>query len=414
MTKREKILYLECYSGISGDMTVAALLDLGASETFLKDMLNRLPLDGYSIEIGRSKKCGIGACDFEVNIQEKQQEGHSHVHEKAHEHRSYGDICRMLDAAGLPEKVHLIAKKIFEVVAQAEAKVHETTAEEVHFHEVGAVDSIVDIVGTAACIADLGIEEIVVSDLREGTGTTWCQHGQIPVPAPAVMEILAEYRLPVSIIPVTGEMITPTGAAIAAALQTRKKLPETFTINQIGIGAGKKDFPHANILRALLIEACEREKDSQKTGKEKVVWVLETNIDDCSAEQLGYTMECLMDAGAKDVCFLPIYMKKNRPAYMLKVLCDGEKTAELEEVIFRETTSIGLRRYQAERTVLPREIKQVSTPYGSAQVKVCQFQEKIYFYPEYESVKNLCRRSQMPYQMMYEEIQRAAIEECKK
>ncbi|POP32084.1 nickel pincer cofactor biosynthesis protein LarC [Lactonifactor longoviformis] len=437
MSKFDKLLYLECYSGISGDMTVGALLDLGASEEVLRRELAKLPVTGYDLRVGRTKKCGIDACDFDVILRDEPSHGehphghhhhgehihgeshmhtHEHTHEDhhAHEHRTYGDISRMLRESSLEEPVLETAKKIFHVVAEAEAKVHRMPLEEVHFHEVGAVDSIVDIVAAAVCLHDLGISRVAVSVLHEGTGTIWCQHGRIPVPAPAVLEMMARYGLPVKITENEGEMITPTGAAIAAALRTETALPERFVVKKIGMGAGKKEFAQANILRAMILET--KEFSGQKGAKEgrkedppkESVWVLETNVDDCTGEQLGYTIEQLMDAGALDAGCFPVGMKKNRPAYMLQVICREDQRESLENLIFKETTSIGLRRYQESRRVLEREFADADTPWGTAKVKVCSHHGERYYYPEYSSVKEISKKAGISLQAAYHEIQKAA------
>ena len=418
----KKTLYLECYSGISGDMTVAALLDLGARESALREALNALPADGYEIKIGRTQKCGIDACDFQVLLEEDPHahchEDHAHPHDHCHEdhchhhdhdqkdlhhthaHRAYRDIVEMLDAADLKPEVRVLAKKIFRIVGEAEAKVHGKPLDEVAFHETGAVDSIVDIVGAAACVVDLGIEEVYLSPLYEGTGHVWCQHGRIPVPAPAVAGIAAAEGLDLRITDNQGEMVTPTGAAIAAALRTKKGMPSSFRIKKIGLGAGKKDFKHANLLRAMLIE--DGEACASETCDE--IYVLRTNLDDVTGEALGYVMEKLLEAGARDVTYMPIYMKKNRPAYCLEVLCTEEKVTDLENVIFLHTTSIGLRKHKETRRILPRKILTISTPYGSARVKICQRLDGPAVYPEYESVRKLAEETGRSYQEIYHEL----------
>ena len=427
MSKSDKLLYLECYSGISGDMTVGALLDLGAREEILRRELAKLPVAGYELKVGRAKKCGIDACDFDVILQDESSHGehthghhhhgehtHGDSHTHHHEHRTYGDISRMLQESCLEDPVLEMAKRIFRVVAEAEAKVHRMPLEEVHFHEVGAVDSIVDIVAAAVCLHDLGISRVAVSVLHEGTGTTWCQHGRIPVPAPAVLEMMARYELPVKITENEGEMITPTGAAIAAALRTEVALPEQFVVKKIGMGAGKKEFAQANILRAMILETKEssgqegtKEGRKEDTPKESV-WVLETNVDDCTGEQLGYTIEQLMNAGALDAGCFPVGMKKNRPGYMLQVICREDMRESLENLIFKETTSIGLRRYQESRRVLEREFVDADTPWGTAKVKVCSHHGERYYYPEYSSVKEISKKAGISLKAAYDEIQKAA------
>lgn len=432
-------LYIECYSGISGDMMVASLLDLGADEKVLLSALKSLNVDGFEIKIGRTKKCGIDACDFDVILTEEQGNGHSyhhshghdhsqdnhshnhdhghdhghthehhnHDHEHTHEHhdhlhnngdhhRNIVDIYKIIDNSCITTKAKEIAKKIFDVVALAESKAHGLAINEVHFHEVGAIDSIIDIVATAVCIDNLNIEDVYVSELYEGSGHVKCQHGIIPVPVPAVVNIVSEHSIPIRITDVKGELVTPTGAAIAAALKTKDKLSEEYTIKRIGIGAGKKDFKKANILRTYIID----EKDEYKHG----VWVLETNIDDSTGESLGYTMEKLFEKGAKDVFFTPIFMKKNRPAQMLKVICEEELINDMESIIFKHTTTIGIRKYKTGRTVLKREIKDIETIYGLIRFKMCTHDGNEYYYPEYEDVKAICDKTGLSYTEVYKNI----------
>ena len=420
-------LYLECYSGISGDMTVAALTDLGVEEAFLRQELAKLHLDGYEIKISRTKKNQITAADFDVILKEDgEMHGHSHdhshpgeghEHSHSHSHNSYKEISELISQSELNSRVKEMSLKIFHVIAEAEAKVHGMPVDQVHFHEVGAVDSIVDITAAAICLDKLGFDSILTSELWEGKGTTWCQHGRIPVPAPAVLEMMADHRIPVKFTPVEGEMITPTGAGIAAALTAERKLPERFVVEKVGVGAGKKDFPHANILRAMILntdtDAVSEKKEkaagsteNRKNGADNAVktnqgiaagslntvTVLETNVDDCSGEQLGYAMECLLREGALDTSCIPVYMKKNRPAYMLHVTCRPKDAEKMETVIFRETTSIGLRKYREERSILPREIITVTLPDGQeVRVKKCSHHGQEFFYPEYEDMKVACR-----------------------
>lgn len=428
-----KTLYLECYSGISGDMTVGALLDLGADKEALKRQLQSLPVEGYRVEISRVKKSGLSACDFNVVLDEAHEnhdhdneylyghhshgheghshmhehsrghEGHSHAHAHAHEHRGLTEILYIIEHSHITERAKETASKIFRVLAEAEAKAHGTTIEEVHFHEVGAVDSIVDIVAAAICLDDLKITEVIVPELYEGRGTIRCQHGVIPVPVPATANIVQMYGLTLRMADVEAELVTPTGAAIVAAIRTRDKLPSGYRIVRTGLGAGKRDYGRTSVLRAMLIEGEAKEEDR--------IWKLETNIDDSMGETFGYVMERLFAAGAKDVYFTPIYMKKNRPAYELNVICGEEKIRELEEILFRETTTIGVRRVEMARTALKRDIRTVSTSLGEAQVKVCGSDEGKRVYPEYESVAEICRRTGRPYQETWRQVCREAQEE---
>lgn len=296
----ERILYLDGVSGISGDMTVGALLALGADQNYVQEQLAALGLDEFTTEIEKVKKGGLSAFHFHVLLKEEE---HGH-----HEHRTHGEIQKLLADSRLDEPVKALAQKIFCILAKAEGKVHGVSMEEVHFHEVGAVDSIVDTVAAAAAFVSLRIDETVVGTLREGCGTTWCQHGEIPVPVPAVAELVKKHGLRIELTKTKGEMITPTGAALAAAFSDREELPGVYRILEDGYGAGTKEFPHPNVLRAMLLET-----DEDEDGR---LLVLETNVDDCSGEQLGFLQEQLFKLGVMDVWMRPIYMKKNRPAYL--------------------------------------------------------------------------------------------------
>jgi len=403
-----KTLYIECNSGISGDMTAAALLDLGADREGLLAMLKSMPLQGYHVETGRTEKCGISACAFEVVLDECQ-----------HAHRHLADIDAIIDGTDTAETVKALAKRMFEIVAEAEAKAHHVPVEKVHFHEVGAVDSIVDIMSAAYLIESLHIDRAVVSELREGCGQVRCQHGILPVPVPAVVNIVRDCGLSMCLTDVEGEMITPTGAAIAAVLQeygengrkNSKSCPEGGRKHKtgehrnraggrllgIGCGAGKKEFPHANILRAMLFEEEEEEES---------LWMLETNLDDCTGEALGYVSEALFQAGARDVTFAPVFMKKNRPAYLLSVLCTEEDREKLEDLVFLHTTTIGIRRYRVERRTLPRQSLTAETSYGMVRVKKIERPDGSSYMPEYESVREICRRTGEGFGKVYETVRR--------
>lgn len=416
------VLYLECSSGISGDMTVAALLDLGADENLLKKVLLSLPIKGFQTKIRRVKKSGLDVCDFDV-ILDKEHENHDHdmeylhgnhekkdyhekdyydhekkAHHRNHEHRGMREIMEILQQTKMTERARKIAITIFDILAEAEANVHGVKKEDVHFHEVGAVDSIVDIVAVAVCIDALNMEDIIISELAEGQGTIRCQHGIIPVPVPAVVQIVQKHGLTLNMTKTQGELVTPTGAAIAAAIRTSDHLPEQFKIKKIGMGAGKRTYDRPGILRAMFLERQESQTDQDEIIK------LETNIDDCSGEAMGYVMERLFEEGAYDVSYIPLYMKKNRPAYQLNVICTEEKVRRLERVIFENTTTIGIRRVKMERTILKREVRTISTPYGLAKVKICQSESGQTVYPEYESIAQLSRKSGKSYLEMYQLI----------
>lgn len=302
----------------------------------------------------------------------------------------------MIDHAEITKNAKKIASDIFTILAKAEAKAHGVSIEEVHFHEVGAVDSIVDIVAVAVCIDNLNINEVIVSPLYEGTGFIRCQHGVIPVPVPAVCEIVRDNDIDLKITNYEGEFVTPTGAAIVAAIKTSDKLPDKFKIEKIGIGAGKREYEKAGILRSMLI------KDT--SNKSHNIYKLESNIDDCSGEALGYIVEKLLSKGARDVHFIPVFMKKNRPAYQLNVICREEDIEKFEQIIFEETTTIGIRKQKMEMTMLKTELKIIDTSLGKAQVKICDLKNEKRIYPEYNSIVEICKKSGKSYQEIYQFI----------
>lgn len=293
-----------------------------------------------------------------------------------------------------------IAISIFKVIAEAEAKAHGESFENVHFHEVGAVDSIVDVIAAAYAIDELSIKEVIVPYLAEGTGSVRCQHGILPVPVPAVTNIVMSSGIKLKITSAKGELVTPTGAAIAAAIKTTDKLPESFTILKTGLGAGKRQYERPSILRAMIIE-----KDEDKLENDIQIYRLETNIDDSTGEQLGYVMEKLLKEGARDVHYIPVFMKKNRPAYELVVICDEMSISKLENIIFEETTTIGIRRNKVERTALKRSLEKIDTSYGEIIVKKCILPTgEIRFYPEYDSVKALANEKQISFNKILKDI----------
>lgn len=418
----EQSLYLECYSGISGDMTVAALLDLGADEQVLRKTLESLPLEGYRIEIRRVSKAGIDACDFNVVLEEgydnhdhdmeylhghdracdegaEHQHGHSPVEESGHHHhhshRGLSEVKQIIEASGMNDHSKKLANAIFKVLGEAEAEAHGVPLEQVHFHEVGAVDSIVDICAAAVCIDNLGIGNVIVTGLYEGMGTVRCQHGILPVPVPAVAAIISKYNIPMHFTNTRGEFVTPTGSAIVAALSTSYIMPETFTIKKIGVGAGKRNYEIPSILRAMLIE--------EEEGTE-YIYKLESNVDDCTGEALGFLMDKLMGAGALDVHYTPVFMKKNRPAYQLNVICGESDIKKFEDMIFTETTTIGIRRQKMERSVLSRRLDVRQTSLGDVAVKVVQFNEGIRIYPEYDSLVKICEEKGLSYMEVYQKV----------
>lgn len=312
-------------------------------------------------------------------------------------------MTAILNSGDLTPHARELALKIFGIVAEAESKAHGKPVEEVHFHEVGAIDSIVDIAAAAVCLDDLGIDDVAVTALSEGSGFVECQHGLLPVPVPAVANIAAAAGLPLRFLPVQGEMVTPTGAAIAAAIRTRSSLPDTFTIRKIGLGAGKRDFGMPNVLRAMLIE-----ETAAADAPPAEIMILETNIDDSTGETLGLAMDSLLKSGALDVHYVPVFMKKNRPAWLLRVICREADVPAMERVIFTETSSIGVRRLRAGRTCLARSVVDVMLPAGPAKVKKCSFDGQTFYYPEYESVKALAAASGVPFADLFRDAAETA------
>ena len=535
-----KTLYLETSSGISGDMFVAAMIDLGADPEALERALNSIPADGFMVEISSVKKSGIACCDFNVildaahenhdhdmsylygpapvssaapqedahhchedeeaphchchedeeahhchchedeevphchchedeeahhchchedeevphchchedeeahhchchedeeahhcHCHEDEEAHHCHCHEEEeahhchchhdeeaphchghggeephhyhdHEHhhhhgRHLAEILGIIDATDMTDSAKALAGKMFHIVAEAESLAHHMPLEEVHFHEVGAIDSIVDIIAAAVTFDSLGITDVIIPCLTEGRGTVRCQHGVLPVPVPATMNIIEAYDMPLTIMEAKGEYVTPTGAAIAAAICTTHQLPKAFRIVATGLGAGKRAYTErTNILRAYLIEG-----NVMEEGKDEIV-KLETDIDDSTGEALGYTIDRLMQAGALDVHYSPVYMKKNRPAWELTVICKKSKMEELEDIIFKETTTIGIREFPSVmRSILRRNQKQVETPFGIAEVKEVALPGERRFYPEYESVKAIAEKEHLPFAEVY-------------
>ncbi len=372
-----KNLYLECNSGISGDMTVATLLSLGADKERLEEIINGMNL-GCKLHFGHAEKNGVYAYDFDVELRD----------ESCEYERGINEINEIIDASKLPLPAKFKAREMFEIVAKAEAKVHGLPIDSVHFHEVGAVDSIVDICAVAFCMYDLKIEKVITSPLFEGTGHIKCQHGILPIPCPATLQICSNANIPLKITDVKGEMVTPTGAAIVAAYSEGFEKPEMMVVEKIGYGAGKRDFPHANILRGVLYSetldnATEKNKDS--------IIVIETNIDDSSAEEMGYAMKKLFEAGVKDAFYTPIVMKKSRPAYSLTVMCKEDVFDDAVKIIFENTSSVGLRYRVSDRIIMDRRKTVAMTKYGSVDANKFSFGDFSKISLEYDSVEKLAK-----------------------
>ena len=595
-----KSLFLECNAGISGDMLVAAMLDMGANRKVLKKALQSIPATGFTYKISRVNKEGLDCCDFAV-ILDKEHENHDHdmeylhgdaheheschdhelpshmpenehlldhgnesayhdgyynehdymhehevqpgheflqahkphilsnhdyqaeenageVHEHHHEHRTLKDVVEIIKQVHMTDRAKDIALKIFDILAEAEAAAHGVAKEEVHFHEVGALDSIVDVIAIAVCFDNLKLKEILTAEVREGKGTIRCQHGILPIPVPATAYILKKYRIPMTIMPVEGEFVTPTGAAAVAALRV-PRMPQDFSLFSYGLGAGKRTYKFPSVLRASILlerdldvrkqeaelaakgqedeeqlvqeidklpdliaiykgeskyntvyeaehadaEANEEDSEAKEARKKEfyeksqavrrdalaeeehelvvdeleaiskksdedffidgiskmlakrfgytddgpkteMVFKLETNLDDITGETLSYVMEELLKDGALDVCYLPIYMKKNRPAYQLQVLCKPHQVAAMETIIYAETTTLGIRRQPIERSYLERHEEEVNTMYGPIKVKVCETPAGERYAVEYESAAAAAREHNVPLQEVYREV----------
>jgi len=378
-----KTLYLDCQAGISGDMTVAALLDLGVPLEHLQGELAKLALpDGsYALSATRTERRHIAALKFDVDIHD------------VHTHRHYTGIDSMIAKSGLSDGIKEKARRVFRRLAEAEAKVHGIPVAEVHFHEVGAIDSIVDIVGAAICLDCLRIDKIFASALPLGSGFVETEHGRLPIPAPATAELLR--GLPVHGGCGPGERVTPTGAAIIAALADGFGLPPAMKIDKIGCGAGGKDFPDMpNILRAFIGR-------DDTISEVNHLAVMEANIDDSTPEILGYAMERLLAEGALDAWFTQIQMKKGRPAVMLSLLCSPDEAAKFSRIILEETSSIGIRHYPVSRLALERRIEERDTELGRVRFKVTEFGEK----PEYEDCRRIALEKGLPLREVYRKLQ---------
>lgn len=431
-TRCGKTLYLDCQAGIAGDMLVAALLDLGGKPALerLTQMLEKLSLEGFSVAVTRVRKAGIDCCDFDVKL-DAAHENHdhdmaylhglgdtSHDHDHHHAHRGLAQVEQVIDAAPLSDRARGLARDAFRILARAEAKAHGLPIDQVHFHEVGAVDSIVDVLAAAFLIDDLDIERAIVPALTDGHGTIRCQHGVIPVPVPATLNICIAHGLPLSSSSVEGELVTPTGAALVAALEPEFSLPERYTIRAVGLGAGKRSYERPSILRAMLIEeldarvdaaACEpRPSLSAETQAPNCIVKLECDIDDCSPEVLAYAAERLREAGAREAHWLPIFCKKGRPAYQLQVIVEPSDVSRMEEIILSETTTIGIRRLQMERTCLPRAIESVETSWGNVLVKTVRLPDGTRrTTPEYEACAAIARDKGVALQTVMDTVREA-------
>lgn len=422
----KKTLLLDAISGISGDMSVAALLDLGAPREPLDAFVKSLPADGFHVHVSRVKKAALDCCDFDVHLDaahenhdhdmdylhghehhhehhhEHDHEHHEHPHEHhhPHEHRGWREIEAIFAASVMTDGARALALKVFRILAEAEAKAHGVPVEEVHFHEVGAIDSIVDIGAFAVLFDALGVEAVCVPRLCEGRGTVRCQHGVLPIPVPAVTRISEAHGLRLEFLPVEGELVTPTGAAIVAAIRTTEELPKRARIVASGLGAGKRDYACAGFLRAMLLE----EEEAPEAGQ---VCKMECNVDDSTGEELGFAMERLMAEGALEANFSPVFMKKSRPGWLVTVLCRPADRERMGQLLFTHTSTLGVRWTEMDRVMLPREMVRVQTPWGDVPVKKVTVRGAVRVHAEYEVVAEIARREGLPFRAVAEAAEAA-------
>ena len=442
-----RIAYLECFSGISGDMFLGALVDAGVRPQLLEDTVAALGM-GAKLQISRVIRSGISATKVDVWVDgekdmpreeywAKQDAAHEHPpehgqdhphahshdhhehapsdgasvgisvpHKHEHVHRGLKEIREVISAAAISESAKKTAISMFEALGTAEAKIHNVPVEKIHFHEVGSVDAIVDIVCAAVGAEALGVEEIVCSSLNVGGGTVKCAHGNFPVPAPATVELLKD--APVYSSGVQAELVTPTGAAIAKTLVRRFASFPEMKIEKSGYGAGSRDFPgHPNVLRLVVGEATSML--AAKTSSETIT-VFEANLDDLNPQVFGYVMDRLLEEGALDAFGVPVQMKKNRPGTLLTVLCKPEDASRLTQLIFTETTTLGVRRREEVRQALARRWETVRTPWGEVRIKIASMNGTVTNYaPEYEDCRRIAAEHHVPLKTVIQEASRAYL-----
>ncbi len=404
-----KILYYDCFSGISGDMNLGAMLDLGVDKDLLLDELGRLNLEEhYNIDIRKETKRGISGTRVEIKI--------DHLHKTVAKNHSHGrnlkSIIKLLEDSHVSTSVKARSLKMFKLLAEGEAKVHVVDIDEIHFHEVGGTDAILDIVGAAFCLEYLQVDKVISSSIELGGGFVSCQHGLLPVPAPAVIELLQ--GVPVKLGRVQFETTTPTGAVILATSVQEFTDQINIEIDKTGYGIGKRDLEIPNVLRVYLGEILDlnnedEDRDSKardNDAKTEHEYMIETNIDDMNPEYYEYIEEKLFATGALDTFKTQIIMKKGRPGIKLSVLMTKENIFKIEEVIYRETSAIGLRIYPIEKKMLQRDISQLSTKFGLVSVKSSHYADKTKTKPEYEDCKRLAKENNVTLTEVYDEIHR--------
>ena len=444
-----KILYLDIFSGIAGDMFIAALLDLGVDAAKLERELKKLELDGYHLHITRQQKSAIAGIKFDVHLAHDHDQAHSHDHpheaghrhEVSHEHfqlrslkfsatpgaahenhhhhahqRNFSEIQQLISRSKLSAWVKQKSIAVFARIADAEGKIHGRPPKEVHFHEVGAVDSIVDIVGAAIALELLGKPRVFASPVVEGTGWIRCAHGRFPVPAPATLAILGARGIGMTQCEEPHELVTPTGAALLAEFVEHFGAMDNLVAEKIGFGLGtRENNTRPNVLRAVWGSSSKGQRPKPKVTTANLDWeadkvaVLETNLDDCPGEILGSFIETALAAGALDVFHTPIQMKKNRPGVLLTVLCAETEADRFSELILRETTAFGVRKTLAERRKLRREFSEVQTTFGKVTVKIGRIGGKVVqAAPEFEAARKLAVKAKVPVKQVFEAAMKGA------
>ena len=378
-----RTLYFDCFAGASGDMILGALVAAGVEQRLLMDQLALLGVEGYEIEFAIVDRSGISATHARVKTRT----------ERAHRHLK--DILKIINDSRLDQQIKDRATNVFALLAQAEAKVHNQPVEKVHFHEVGALDAIIDVVGAAIAFELLGIERFVSSPIHVGSGFVEMEHGRFPVPPPAVAELLA--NAPIYATDIKGELVTPTGAAIIASMCTEYGPIPKLKLERTGYGAGTREYEKfPNVLRVFIGE-------EESNAAEEPLVMLDTNIDDMSPEVFGHVMDRALESGALDCYFTPVQMKKNRPGVLLSVLCRPSDREKMMTMLFTETTTLGVRSYEVSRRALERESVQVDTPYGPIDVKVARLNRQIIkAMPEYEQCRQAAREADVPLRVVEE------------
>jgi len=423
-----KTLYLDLFSGTAGDMFIGALIDLGVDPRRLERELKKLKLDGYHLHVAKGNKSGIAGTKFDVHVEEvrspksevrnrtrshSHSDSHSHGHHHHdHEHthgRNFADIRKLITASRLSPWVKRKSVAVFQRIAEAEGKIHGMPATKVHFHEVGAVDSIVDIVGACIALELLGKPRVLASAVTEGVGWVDCAHGRMPVPAPATLAILGARGVGVTQCEEPHELVTPTGAALVAEFAESFGPMDGLAAERIGFGLGTRDNKtRPNVLRAVFANAECRMQSAELDWETDTIVVLETNLDDCTGEVLGHFLDTAMAAGALDVFHVPVVMKKNRPGVLLTVLCLEIDANRFSEMILRETTAFGVRRRLSERRKLKREMRKVKTKFGAVDVKVGLLGGKVVqASPEYESCRKLAAKAGVSVKSVFDGTVRA-------